>query len=728
MPQDRLLTLTDLLLLRAQVQRDEVAYQFWTSEDKPLASITYEQLLCTAIDHAGYIKPLISYRDRILLLLPPSLEYIVNFFACIYAGGIPVPAFPPRVNKSDLRIAAIISDAKPSLYLADSSFVAKIQQSNHELNKRLPSLSFDNTSMSNRETLAVEDIAPHITQDDIAFLQYTSGSTANPKGVMVTHGNLLHNLSHTQTTYRAEPSSSSVIWLPPYHDMGLIGGIMQPLFVGYPTVLLDPTAFIQSPIRWLTLMSQFKATITGAPNFAYDLCVRQTTEEQRQGLDLSHWNVALNGAEPVSVNVMQRFAEIYQPFGFNPAAFYPSYGLAEATLLVSAEKRTPVYRSIEVDRKSLQKGIVVEVPHQQTDDKSRRQILASCGTPLSDQVVVIVDPYTLNQAQSDTIGEIWISGPSVALGYWNRPDATQETFLAELKEHPGRRFLRTGDLGFFRDSELYIVGRLKDLIIIRGANFYPEDIEDTVSRCHESLLPTGAAFTIDFEEEARLVIVHEIKRGVKLPNVNEIARRIVSAVAETHGIQVETIVLVRCYTIPKTSSGKIQRKECMKRFLNDELNIIDRWSRNMSDNQDFSFTRPTVSTATGSNKLDIEMWIMHWIAHHSGIPKERVSSQLAFFDYGLDSIAITQMMYQLSEYLGAVVEVILAWNYPSPEQLANYLSERDKERHLDHTPKRALDQQEISTAILADLTTREIAELLVQEIRELHALNKGVNS
>ena len=400
---------------------------------------------------------------------------------------------------------------------------------------------------------------PDVHGDTLAFLQYTSGSTGTPKGVMLTHANLMHNSASIAYAFEHTRSGSGVFWLPSYHDMGLIGGILQPLYIGQANVLLSPMSFLQKPYRWLQAISRYRCTISGGPNFAYDLCVRKITPEQRDTLDLSRWCLAFNGAEPVRAETLDQFAKMFEPCGFRREAFYPCYGMAEATLIVSGgfKAALPVIRTF--DAEALENNQVLDAL---ADEEGARELVGSGGN-LLDQRIVIADPETSDHAcRADQVGEIWVSGPSVAQGYWNRPEETERTFRAYLNDTGEGPFLRTGDLGFMQDGELFITGRLKDLIIIRGLNHYPQDIELTVGKSHPRLAAGQRRGVCRRDRRRRAAgVVHEIERRQQrdLEGVFEAIRRDVAA---EHELPVEAIVLIKAGSIPKTSSGKIQRHAC----------------------------------------------------------------------------------------------------------------------------------------------------------------------
>jgi acyl-CoA synthetase (AMP-forming)/AMP-acid ligase II len=419
---------------------------------------------------------------------------------------------------------------------------------------------------------------PEVSSDTLAFLQYTSGSTGTPKGVMVSHGNLLHNSEYIKQAFELTPDSVSVTWLPSFHDMGLIDGIIQPLYTGFPVFLMPPASFVQQPIRWLQAISRYRATHCGGPNFGYELCVSKITPEQRENLDLSSWCSAYNGAEPVRKDTLKRFSAAFKPCGFRASSFYPCYGMAETTLMVSGGgvKDEPVYCTVQAD--TLEQNRVVEA----SEDTQNVRHLVGCGRSWLETKIVIADPELLTRCAPGKVGEIWVSGASVAQGYWNRPEQTKQNFNAYLADTGEGPFLRTGDLGFLQGSELFITGRIKDVIIIRGRNHYPQDIELTVEKSHSALRPgCGAAFAVEIEGRERLVVVQELERSyLRKLDVNEVVGNIRQAVVAQHGLQVYATVLVKTGSIPKTSSGKIQRHACCSGFLTGSLNVMEDWSEN----------------------------------------------------------------------------------------------------------------------------------------------------
>jgi acyl-CoA synthetase (AMP-forming)/AMP-acid ligase II len=405
----------------------------------------------------------------------------------------------------------------------------------------------------------------------VAFLQYTSGSTSRPRGVAVTHGNMLHNSEVIARGFESDSNSMGISWLPPYHDMGLIGGVVKPLYVGFPVVILSPYTFLQQPFRWLQTITKVRATVTGGPNFAYDLCVRKVTPEQRERLDLSSWKIAFNGAEPIHPETMERFCAMFEPCGFNPKAFHPCYGLAESTLYVTGVKALSGFRVEWLDRAKLEAGSAVSANGKQEDAKA----VVACGRAPADHRVVIVNPKSKLPCSDGKVGEVWVSGPSVAPGYWNRPEESKAVFSAYMAESGEGPFLRTGDLGFLMKGELFITGRIKDVIIINGRNLYPQDLEVTAHLSHPGLQPFGgAAFAVEHDGQERLVIVQEVQREFLRTDSAEMIAAIRQAIVRDYDVQAHAIVLLKPGQIPRTSSGKVRRSLCRSSLMSRELETV----------------------------------------------------------------------------------------------------------------------------------------------------------
>jgi len=594
-------TIVDLLRQRAAYRPHDRAFTFLVDGEHEELNITYAQLDRKARAVGAWLMDKGMVGKRVLLLYPSGLDFIAAFMGCLYGGAIAVPAYPPRKNRSVERIEAIAIDADASVALTTRDVLDRFDS----LRAAAPSLEHLIWKVDSELEPSWADRwdRPDIDGDTLAFLQYTSGSTGTPKGVMLSHENLLHNSLRIMQAFEITRSQSGVFWLPSFHDMGLIGGILVPLYGGKFNVLMSPVAFLQKPLRWLQAISRYRATISGGPNFAYELCVRKTTPEQRATLDLSSWSLAFNGAEPVRAETIDAFCEAFAPSGFRREAFYPCYGLAESTLMVTGGMKfeQPVIRSF--DATSIETGTAQQRPAKAAG--ARR--LVGSGRELDGQDVLIVDPHTNEALAPGRVGEIWVSGPSVAQGYWNRSDESAATFgamiaqpdeddsaaVAKWRPNPGP-YLRTGDLGFFDSGELFVTGRLKDLIIIRGRNHYPQDLEHTVEEASD-LIRAGsvAAFAVDVDDRERVVVVAEIERGKRDPH--EIAaafEAIRSKLARDHEVAAEGIVLVRPNSVPKTSSGKIQRHACKRQFLDGTLEVVERF---------VSWEQPVVQTPAAAS-------------------------------------------------------------------------------------------------------------------------------
>jgi 8-amino-7-oxononanoate synthase len=565
-------TLVELLRHRATYQADDIAFIYLVDGEREERSITYRELDRQARAIAAWLQTHDLVGERALLLYPPGLDFIAAFFGCLYAGVVAVPVYPPRRNRSMERIQAISDNARARVALTTRAVRERVDTLIHET-PHLQQLAWLTTTEVDP---GIEDRwqSPDVSGNTLAFLQYTSGSTGTPKGVMLTHANLMHNSALICYGFEHRRSGTGVYWLPSYHDMGLIGGIIQPIFVGRPNVMMSPMAFLQKPYRWLAAITKYRGTTSGGPNFAYDLCVRSITPEQRATLDLSSWEVAFNGAEPVRAETIARFSEYFAPCGFRKEAFYPCYGLAESTLMVSGGfvREPPVIRLF--DHEELSRGRAVECP----PENPHARPLVGSGRQLPDGKIVIADPETGQRLPDGQIGEIWVQSPSVAVGYWDNEEATRETFHAHLTDGEGP-FMRTGDLGFLWGGELFVTGRIKDMIIVHGVNVYPHDIEQTVQRVSDKLRQNaGACFAVEQDGREQLVIVQEVERRVK-NGFEAIFQSIRRAVSLEHELAVDAIVLIRPGTIPRTSSNKIQRFACRQAYLEGTLDVVAQWRR-----------------------------------------------------------------------------------------------------------------------------------------------------
>jgi acyl-CoA synthetase (AMP-forming)/AMP-acid ligase II len=509
--------------------------------------------------------------QRILLLHQPGSEFVAAFYGCLYAGAIAVTTYPPhrgRLKQSLPKICELLKDAECSTILTTADIAPVFIAAWNEVFQTEPPLVVASDAIRTSEADRWRN--PMAGRDTVAFLQYTSGSTSRPRGVAVTHGNMLHNSEVIAQGFESDSESMGISWLPPYHDMGLIGGVVKPLYVGFPVVILSPYTFLQQPFRWLQTITRVRATVTGGPNFAYDLCVRKVTPEQRARLDLSSWKVAFNGAEPIHPETMERFSTMFKPCGFRPEAFHPCYGLAESTLYVTGGEALAGPKVEWLDRAELESGSAVPVK-----GKREAKAVVGCGHAPADHKVLIVNPESHLPCSDGRIGEVWVSGPSVAAGYWNRPEESAKVFCAHLADSGEGPFLRTGDLGFLKNGELFVTGRIKDVIIINGRNLYPQDLEATAHSSHPGLQPFGgAAFAIEHDGQERLVIAQEVLREFLRADSAEMIAAIRQAIVRDYDVQAHAIALLKPGQIPRTSSGKVRRSLCRKSLMQRELETV----------------------------------------------------------------------------------------------------------------------------------------------------------
>lgn len=569
--------LLSILDQRASQNPEKLAYIFLKDRENQEQTITYQQLSQISKRIATRLQSLIPPGARALLLYPQGLDFITAFLGCLSAGIIAVPAYPPKRNQKISRLIGIIENSQPQIILTTSSLLENIQLKIKDFLELSVTQFLATDNLNNDEDF--EFYLPEISGDTLAFLQYTSGSTGSPKGVMISHDNIAHNSVYIQKAFQLTEKSVSVTWLPSFHDMGLIDGIIQPLYTGFLGVVMSPESFLKNPIVWLQTITKYRATHSGGPNLGYELCVRRITLEQQKILDLSSWVSAYNGAEPIRRKTLDNFSDKFRSSGFKSQYFYPCYGMAEATLMISGGniEDEPVY--LNVQSESLKNNQIVEAEK----DSKNYQELVGCGHVWQDMELKIVDPESCLECGENQVGEIWVSGSSIAQGYWQEAEKTIATFQAKSANTTDERnFLRTGDRGFLRAGELFITGRIKDVIIIWGRNHYPQDIEYSVQESHQALrLDCGAAFTIEIENQEKLVIVQEVERTYLAQlNVNEVFSAIREAVALHHALQVYAIALIKPASILKTSSGKIQRHACRHAFLTETLAIVGQWQQN----------------------------------------------------------------------------------------------------------------------------------------------------
>ncbi len=658
-------TLVQSLQRRAAQTPDQVALRFLAESAEHSVVLSYRDLDQRARTIASALQANAALGDRAVLLFPSGPDYVAAFFGCLYAGVIAVPAYPPESTRRhhQERLLSIISDAEPRLLLTIASLADGLAQ----IENAPPVLSVDTLDAP----VADAWIAPDLQPDDIAFLQYTSGSTALPKGVQVSHGNLVANEVLIRRGFGIDLNPDDVIvsWLPLYHDMGLIGGLLQPIFSGVPCVLMSPAYFLGRPLRWLEAISQYGGTISGGPDFAYRLCSERVSESALERLDLSTWRVAYSGSEPIRLDTLDRFAEKFAACGFSSDNFFASYGLAEATLFVAGGTRGQGIPALRVDETALAANRA---------EPGQGSAIMSCGTSQPEHAVLIVDPHTLSELPDNRVGELWATGPSIAHGYWRNPEATAKTFV----QHAGRTWLRTGDLGFIRFGEVYITGRLKDLLIVRGHNLYPQDIEQTIEREVEVVRKGRvAAFAVNDQGLEGIGIAAEISRSVqKILPPEALIKAIRQAVAEAYQEAPSVVVLLNPGALPKTSSGKVQRAACALRHADGSLDSYAQF--------------PDLQGLAGDAALESELQQQIAAIWCEQLQVATVAADDHFFLLGGNSITATQVVARLRETLGLELNLRMLFEAPTLSTFAANVTQLQQDGGVAQGAIHALSRQD----------------------------------
>jgi acyl-CoA synthetase (AMP-forming)/AMP-acid ligase II/acyl carrier protein len=617
----------------------KTAYVFLENGIDEQERISFRELENRAKKIAAFLQKDFKKGDRCVLLFPTGIDFVVSLFGVILAGLIAVPAYPPRRNSSSGRFWSILEDSDASLILCSETNAKNLKRNFGDDVRMQACPVFEYTDLLVSDPQAWE--RPQTSPDDLAILQYTSGSTGQPRGVMVSHQNIINNFTVVHKAFHHDEKLVVVGWLPNFHDMGLFGTTLQSLFAGGMSVIIPPQVFIKNPLLWLKAITKYKAITTGSPNFALDYCCNKITDDQKNEIDLSTLLVFFCGAEPIHKSTFDRFAREFNSCGFKPEMFYPTYGLAESTLMVVGpdHRDKPLYYPANAATIENENRITPAAENQNQKD------IVACGFPWQGNRILIVQPESREELEYGRIGEIWVSGPSVCQGYWNNAQATQEVFGAFVKDSDERPFLRTGDLGFVHNGQLYITGRHKDMIVIRGQNFYPQDLEKSIADSHEALAEyAGAAFSVNMAREEHLVIVQEVKR-THIPSLNEeeVFEAIRQSMATDFELQAFSIVLIRTGSIPKTTSGKIQRRACKKAFIDHELNVVASWEMDLSaeyhainlDTRDFS-------------EEDVQKWLINWMSAKVKIDPKTVDPEKSILAYGLDSLAAVELEREIS--------------------------------------------------------------------------------
>lgn len=655
-------TLVEMLRWRADSQPDAIAYRF-TGDNGLDVPLTYSVLDRRARAIGEALRQRGAFGKPVILLYPSGLDFIAAFFGCLYAGAIGVPVYPPRKSQKIAQFRAIMREAGALIVLTASS-------------KKIADIVGEEEVTTIDTNLLSDSIAeawkmPSIGPDSIAFLQYTSGSTGSPKGVINLHGNVLRNLEMISQAFDLNSSSRGVSWLPMYHDMGLIGGVLQPVYSGVHISLMSPEGFTKRPGNWLKLISESRATVSGGPSFAFDICERTVTEAELRDLDLSTWQVAFNGAEPIRADVLERFARKFERCGFRKEAFFPCYGMAEASLFISGGPTNCSPRAVSLDAYELQHNRVMPAL------PGKRSVTAvSCGRPGLGVEVQIVDPSTRRRCLPNLVGEIWVSAPSVAAGYWNSPQVTQDVFRAMLADSGGE-FLRSGDMGYVHDGELFVTGRLKDMLIVRGRNIYPQDVESVAQRSDPALRGgTAAVFSIvtDDGRECLAVACEVDRKHLRRPNIPRIVAAIRRSVVETHDVAVDVVVLLRPGELPRTSSGKIRRAECKRLLLSEEFNAIaiDRGESSVEVNPDVD---PHHSAAGTTRDEGLMKFLLERLSQELKVPIDALNAGHSLAGLGVDSLTAMRIWGDVELFVQKSLSTDLLWDSVTIDHLVRRIEE-----------------------------------------------------
>lgn len=671
-------TIVDILAARGRDTPDKVAFSFRREIDAELKSLTFagawsESLrLGAALREAG-LRP----GDRALLLYSSNSGFVAGFLACLIWKLVAVPSYPPRNRRHMARIAHIARDSGASAILCNGRDRDRIAEWSGELGMALPRgiLATDEDS---RFSQACGEEPPALEGSDLAFLQYTSGSTQDPKGVMVTHDNIVANAIAQARATGIDGEMSLASWLPLFHDMGLFGGLLQPIFAGSTSYLFPPEAFLNRPALWMEAMSAFRAGASAGPSFAFELCVAKAGETGRAGLDLSCVRCLCNGSEPIRPDVLDAFYARFRGFGLAETALYPCYGMAETTLFATSKPPGAKPKTARFCRHELEKQSAVS-----PSEGAAASRLASCGKTSGDETLKIVDPVRRIALEDGAVGEIWFKGPQVARGYWNKPEETERAFAARLADSGEGTFLRTGDLGFLHEGELYVCGRLKDVMIVRGRNFYPQDIERAAELAHPAVRPSHvAAFSVEFDGEESLVVACEVLRESlrSLDADSAIAQIRASILAEAE-VDPRAICLIRPASIPKTSSGKIQRGKTKEGYLAGTLSIVGSWQRKDDVADAFAaelegdLARAGSLAVGAAGREAIRSALVASIARLCERPAEAIDPSLTLIELGVDSLAALQAKRAIADLFGIEVSIESLAD-ASIAELANLIYER----------------------------------------------------
>lgn len=694
-------TILERLDWRARTQPERLAFAFLYDDSKPPADSrwdrwSYSQLQYRALAVAQLLSQehSIAVGERLLLVYPAGLDFVAAFYGCLYAGVVPVPVPPPKRKQGLDRWRHAIANAQIKGALTTSELHGGVRELLDESEgSEDPLLCLVAASTDPDQPFDGPHYEPPLASNDpartstLAFLQYTSGSTSQPKGVMVSHKNILANMHQIERGFGALEEDRVVSWLPHYHDMGLIGSILSPVYSGYEMTLMAPGSFLRKPLRWLETVTYVKATGIGGPNFAYEYCLSKATDEQLSVLDLSHLKLVFNGAETVRSDTLARFTDTFSRCGFRAESFYPCFGMAEATLFVTGSPLNKTPKEFSVDRRSLlQFGHTLATPGSETIADNYLTHIVSCGHAVEGLTLCAVDPETYQLREDGQVGEIWFAGENVAMGYWELEQATQESFQAVIRnsdKYAGQHFFRTGDLGFMYGGELYITGRLKQLIIIRGENYYPQDIEATVTAVTDDLVQGAcAAFSQFIAGEERLSLVVEVeRRALRKIDVQAVIAAVRTAVATHHDLQLGAITLIKPGRLPKTPSGKIQHHACRDGVENNRFDCVGQWQFEIDETSraaavDEHWLEQLIAMSASRRRLQLRLWLQDLVSEVLSLPENQPPSTTEnFFDLGLDSVMLVNLKDDIEMHLDMVLPATLVFLHPSIDSLSVFLSD-----------------------------------------------------
>ncbi len=633
--------LTELLDYRASVNKDDEALIVLDQDGIEIEKTNYGDLIRLSKSIAAGLQEKTKPGDTCLILFAPGLDFITALLGCIYAGVIAIPAYPPKKNKKNDRLWSIIEDANPVCIMLsqeiENMFIANPDAFEDMMG--IPRMIIDRKFPDHSDQYKY----PALADNNTVLLQYTSGTTGDPLGTMISQGGILHNSEVIKKAFGHDKNLTVVTWLPPYHDMGLIGTLFQPIYVGGKNIIIKPFDFLKNPVIWLNAITKYEGTTAGCPNFALDLLVERISPEQKTDIDLSSLKVLFCGSEPIRSSSLKNFTQAFGQCAFTEDMFLPCYGLAENTLMLTGIHHSEKPEYILADKQSLENTNKIVI----SSNADTALSFVSCGYPWLDDQVLIVDPEKCLASGEDTIGEIWTKSGSVCQGYWNKADKNEKTFNARINGSIEGPFMKTGDLGFIHNGQLYIAGRIKDMIIIRGMNHFPRDIENTVEHSHPDLQPNAcAAFSSEIDNHERLIIIQEIKRtAIRKLDGHEVIEAIRSAISAEHEIPVFAIELISPGRMCKTTSGKIQHKKCESMWVDKTIKSVYSWKQEFGEYSKFTICKGSDER----NQENVQAWLINWLSNKVMISPDSINPNKPILSYGLDSLGAVELEREVKE-------------------------------------------------------------------------------